>query len=220
VPKTTFHNLPRKKRDRIVELAIAEFATRPYHTASLTRIVTQAGIAKGSIYQYFDNKLDLYRWLLLQELPRRKVEAMQRDADAEHPATLRAMLRTAVTAGLRFMLANPRLAQLGAAVTMPTADPELRALYREIRTAGETAFREMLAAAVERGELRDDVDLDVVTRILSTVLTDGIRAIAIHRLGVDFMDLCSGEAAALPDDDLALIVDDTLTVLLHGIASR
>jgi hypothetical protein len=118
------------------------------------------------------------------------------------------------------MLANPRLAQLGAAVTMPTADPELRALYREIRTAGETAFREMLAAAVERGELRDDVDLDVVTRILSTVLTDGIRAIAIHRLGVDFMDLCSGEAAALPDDDLALIVDDTLTVLLHGIASR
>ena len=46
---TTFDNLPAEKRERIIELALAEFAEHPYALASLSRIVERAGIAKGSI---------------------------------------------------------------------------------------------------------------------------------------------------------------------------
>ena len=218
VPKTTFQNLPRDKRDRIVELAIEEFAARPYHAASLSRIVTRAGIAKGSIYQYFENKLDLYRWLLIEEVPRRKLAAMRQHPAVAQPTTLRELLRAAVTAGLRFMLANPRLAQLAAAVAMPTEDPQLRALYREIQASGHAAFKAMLTPFVENGQLRPEVDLDVVARILGAALTDGVRAITLDRLGVDFMDLWGDPPPRLPEDELAAIVDDTLAVLLHGIA--
>src|SRR3954462_3882634 len=72
-PKATFHNLPEEKRRRIVDLAVEEFSEHPYRQASLSRIVTRAGIAKGSIYQYFDDKLALYRWLFLEEVANRKI---------------------------------------------------------------------------------------------------------------------------------------------------
>ncbi len=72
MPSGTFHRLAAERRDALVEEAIAEFADRTYAEASLSQIAQRAGIAKGSFYQYFEDKLDLYRWLLTEEVPRRK----------------------------------------------------------------------------------------------------------------------------------------------------
>ena len=64
MPSQTFLNLPEKKRERITQLAIAEFAAADYDKASITNIVKQAKIAKGSFYQYFEDKKDLYLHLV------------------------------------------------------------------------------------------------------------------------------------------------------------
>jgi len=64
MPKDTFFNLPEEKRQMLVQLSMQEFAAKPYEQASVTSIVHRAGIAKGSIYQYFENKRDLYFYLL------------------------------------------------------------------------------------------------------------------------------------------------------------
>ena len=69
MPTATFFGLPEDRRTRLVEEAITEFAERSYAEASLSQIVRRAGIAKGSLYQYFSDKLDLYRWLLAEEVP-------------------------------------------------------------------------------------------------------------------------------------------------------
>ncbi len=60
MPKQTFLNLPEEKRARIVDVALTEFAEKGYTGASITGIVAAAGIAKGSFYQYFEDKDDLY----------------------------------------------------------------------------------------------------------------------------------------------------------------
>ena len=64
MPKQTFFNLPEEKRDLIVDLAIEEFSGHDYDLASVSRIVSKANIAKGSFYQYFEDKQDLYFYLL------------------------------------------------------------------------------------------------------------------------------------------------------------
>jgi AcrR family transcriptional regulator len=64
LPTATFRNLPRAKQEAIITAAVAEFARSPYDQASLTKIVAQAGIAKGSMYQYFENKRELYLYIL------------------------------------------------------------------------------------------------------------------------------------------------------------
>ena len=72
MPTATFTRLPSARRERLVADAIAEFAERSYAEASLSRIARRSGIAKGSFYQYFENKLDLYRYLVTDEAPRRR----------------------------------------------------------------------------------------------------------------------------------------------------
>jgi len=76
--KQTFLNLDEEKRRHIISLAYTEFATHTYTGASLSRIVERAGIAKGSIYQYFDDRMDLYLYLL-EKAAERKLPASQRE---------------------------------------------------------------------------------------------------------------------------------------------
>ena len=56
----TFDNLPEEKRNRILAAARSEFIRFSYEKSSINRILDQAGVPKGSFYQYFDNKSDLF----------------------------------------------------------------------------------------------------------------------------------------------------------------
>lgn len=223
MPKPTFLNLAADKRARIVELALDEFAAQPYHLASLSRIVDRAGIAKGSVYQYFDNKLDLYRWLLTEEVPRRK-RAAQRKAVAEagSPTDLRAWLRALVLAGIDQLVADPRLVGIIAPIVQPTEDPELRALYGELRTTSHAAFVALLAPMQARGEIRADADLELVARIIGMVLGQGVSELVLARLGlrVEQLAALTPRARARHRTAIARVVDEALELLLGGLSPR
>lgn len=60
----TFLNLPPEKRERIINSAIDEFGEWPYEKTNINRIIRNAGIPKGSFYQYFDDKDDLYTYCI------------------------------------------------------------------------------------------------------------------------------------------------------------
>ena len=57
---TTFENLPEEKKNRILRAARAEFLRYPYEKTSINRILAEAEVPKGSFYQYFDDKADLF----------------------------------------------------------------------------------------------------------------------------------------------------------------
>lgn len=60
MPTATFFNLPKEKQKRLLEAAKAEFTRAPLNEASISNIVKLAGIPRGSFYQYFEGKEDLY----------------------------------------------------------------------------------------------------------------------------------------------------------------
>ena len=66
----TFRQLPPDKQERVLTAALAEFADQGYQAASLNRLVARAGIAKGSLYQYFPNKEGIFRHLFQFALDR------------------------------------------------------------------------------------------------------------------------------------------------------
>ena len=47
----------------IIDTAVRVFATRGYHDTAVKNIADAAGIAMGSIYQYFKNEEDLFEVL-------------------------------------------------------------------------------------------------------------------------------------------------------------
>ena len=73
MPKRRFDKLDPELRGRILKAAALEFGTHGYADASLNRIVEQAGISKGSMYYYFEDKEDLFS-MVLQDLEERSAD--------------------------------------------------------------------------------------------------------------------------------------------------
>jgi AcrR family transcriptional regulator len=64
MPNKTFENLLDEKKEAVIQAALKEFTVHDYDSASLNDIISEIGIAKGSFYRYFDNKQDLYDYLI------------------------------------------------------------------------------------------------------------------------------------------------------------
>lgn len=55
-----FDKLEAERQERVLGVAADEFAEKGYEAASLNRIIERAGMSKGSLYYYFDDKADLF----------------------------------------------------------------------------------------------------------------------------------------------------------------
>ncbi|WP_061320505.1 TetR/AcrR family transcriptional regulator [Clostridium botulinum] len=53
-------NIPKDKKEAILEAALEEFAIGGYENASTNKIVEKAGISKGLLFHYFGNKKGLF----------------------------------------------------------------------------------------------------------------------------------------------------------------
>jgi AcrR family transcriptional regulator len=85
MPENTFHNLSDERQQEILEVAYREFTLHDYQTASLSRIIKNLGLAKGSFYRYFTSKKELYFYLLERSTMERfeKVEERVNDPDLD-----------------------------------------------------------------------------------------------------------------------------------------
>lgn len=68
MPTDTFNKLPEEKKTKVILAAKKEFARASLKDASIKNIVEDAGIARGSFYQYFDSKEDLLQYLLKEHV--------------------------------------------------------------------------------------------------------------------------------------------------------
>lgn len=55
-----FNRISEEKRNRILQAAVDAFAAYGYENANTNKIAEQAGISVGSLFQYFENKEDLF----------------------------------------------------------------------------------------------------------------------------------------------------------------
>lgn len=222
LPKPTFHNLSPQKRQRIVDAAIDEFSTQPYARATLDRIVAAAGISKGSMYQYFEGKVDLYRWLLIEHTTERKLAAI--GADAPEPgASVWEVLEAAFLAGARFAAAEPRLTLLGVRFLRDhELEPELDAISRQHKAAADAWMIALLQRAQRRGELRAELDLPTVAGLLSHALGEGMLDQIARRLDLSLAELLEQpqEVQALSQDDLAMLVRNVTRLFRDGAGAR
>ena len=60
MPTETFFNLPKEKQQRILKAAAQEFSQVGLNEASIAKVIRTADISRGSFYQYFRDKEDLY----------------------------------------------------------------------------------------------------------------------------------------------------------------
>jgi AcrR family transcriptional regulator len=192
MPTTTFFALPVERRQRLVEEAIREFSERSFNEASLSQIAQRSRIAKGSFYQYFTDKLDLYRWLVTEEAPRHRREFV-----GEPPASqdFWSGFETLIERGMAFLVEHPRLARLSAAAADPSANSEVRGLHKAICEAGNEALRARLQQGIASGAIDNPgLDLDVATRLVAAIVGPGLTDVVLHELGAELHEVLASDS--------------------------
>lgn len=216
MPKPTFFNLPEDKRRLILNLAIEEFAQRDYNSASISNIVSQAGIAKGSLYQYFADKRELYFYLLELAAEEKKRFLMQ-SPPPDPNMGLFEYLRWLMESGAHFELSRPQLAQVA-----------YRALFSD-RPFGDEPFQQMVRAAndfytnlialgVARGSIDPHIDRSLAAFVLSAVFNQFGRYL-VEQQNVDPKKLASGEVD-YQQLSIAEITGRLIDILERGLAPR
>ena len=66
MPSDTFLRLNDEKKRKLIDASFKEFSLNNFNDASINRIIKEAGISRGSFYMYFEDKKDLYFYLLEQ----------------------------------------------------------------------------------------------------------------------------------------------------------
>ena len=64
MPRELFNSLSQEKKNRIFAAAKIEFIRHSYDEVSINRVIRAARISRGSFYLYFENKQDLYFFVL------------------------------------------------------------------------------------------------------------------------------------------------------------
>jgi len=181
MPKQTFLNLPEEKREIIMNAAIEEFAEYGLENASTNRIVKNSGIAKGSFYQYFEDKQDVFMHLL-DVIEHKELEFFRDQHPPNGNMDTFQYFRWMVKKGMEFGLAHPREIQAAWRVLLGEG------FYYGTNLAGyrqktTQALSMMIQQAMERGEVDPSIDVELAVMIMETwsnaltqyVLTEGMK---------------------------------------------
>ena len=72
MPKQTFFNLKEEKKKKIEKALIKEFSNNTFEKASISNIIAEANIPRGSFYQYFEDKEDAIYYIINKYLEKEK----------------------------------------------------------------------------------------------------------------------------------------------------
>jgi len=152
------------KRSKIIDTAMRHFAEQGYHAARVGDIAALLGIAKGSIFQHFGSKDGLFF-----EAYKKAVRSFPRYLDAPNEVRDRGFFEV-----LRYWLVRTehliredwipyRVSLLGNYGTDLTLKREINRFLMAEDPYGTVAF---VRFGVERGELRRDLDQEMMVSIL------------------------------------------------------
>ena len=218
MPHQTFFNLPEKKRKTITDLAIAEFASHDYDSASITKIVKQAKIAKGSLYQYFEDKKELYLYLV-DLANREKLTFLQQAKPPEPNMSFFPYLRWLFGVGIQFDLTHPELSQI--VYRSVYGDVPFREEVLSMTQASSTEYmKQLVQNGIEQGDIASDINPDMAVFVINT-LGEGLRHYIPAQLGLDTRELA--DKGVKKDIDLKAIdqiFDDLFHILEYGLGDR
>lgn len=183
MPTSTWERLPDERRAAVVQAAVEEFTAKGYASGSLNVIARNAGVAKGSLFQYFVDKADLYTHL----------------ADLACENIRAAMVHELVTIdwgagywrGMREMLyrweayfhEHPDELAVTTTIMLQSQQVERTAMYNIVSGYYVGVIGPVLQAGVEMGAIDPAADLDAATAILIVLLSH--VALAPHAPGLD-----------------------------------
>ena len=188
MPRERFARLDPERREAVLRAAALEFASHGFEKASYNRIIAAAGVSKGAMYYYFDDKADLFTTVVVTA-----AESAFGGMRALPPIENRSQFWSVLSGMLDEVFA------------LLARDPELAGLFRAVYTApgleagvGPAASllersREVVSELLETGRkvgaVREDVDAGLLEAAVTGLGTGLDRWFAERYEGLSPQDL-------------------------------
>ncbi|MBT29353.1 MAG: hypothetical protein CMO01_06790 [Thalassobius sp.] len=164
MPKDTFFKLKEDKKRKLTEAFLREFSLKSYDEASITSVVKELGIAKGSVYQYFNDKLDLFMYLVGEssKVKQQYVAEIKREDFDDYWAFFRKLF----SEGVKFDLENPLESHFLHNLPNNLNSPSIKQIYDQFLNQITSAFESMVQYEIDKGYFRDDLPVKTMAFFL------------------------------------------------------
>lgn len=149
-----------ERRETIVSIAHEAFLTNGYSATSMSAIAAKLGGSKGTLYNYFSSKEELFAAVV-----ERKCEQFMRalyNAEVEAAGDLREALTQAARRIIALATSDDTIATYRLVVAEATRFPEVgRTVFASGPMRGRAQMAKFLTRAKEAGQLRPDADVEL-----------------------------------------------------------
>ena len=204
--KAAFDKIPKEKRDRILNVAIKEFADNGFENTSIQQIAKKAGISVGSIYKYFENKETMFSMVVHEGMSSLE-DLLMSLADSSEDILVKA--EKIIRELLKYSRKNPELIKLYCQLTTSDNSEFLNGISQRIEAVSASIYTVTISNAQETGDVRDDIN-----PAFFAFLLDNIFMMLQFTTACDYYKerffIYTGKQATESDD---LIVEQTLKFL-------
>ena len=212
MPKETFFNLKSEKQERVLRSAIAEFNRHGYIRANIGIIAKNAEVAKGSIYQYFEDKGELFTYCVSWSVDR-LFHMISDQMEAEHLDIFKYFFHD-INKRIELVQREKDLSVFTQYVFMGKFHASPDETIDEMMRVAEGYLLNMIREGKREGTVRSDID----DGLLAMFLIGATTKIKEHILKESIIS-----DAEIPDERMEQfnsIAEDFTKLLRDGIGSR
>ena len=203
MPKDTFLRLSKDKQEKIKKGALKTFNRLNYEVVTVKDIVDDCEIPRGSFYQYFHDKFDVFKYLVT-ETQEEKVKYMQKPIEKIGEVSFLELYQELVQAGLNFAKDYPHIYKLGYQLYF-SLDKDVKQFYEEMSVYSIAFIENLIIKDQEAGNTRTDIDAKVVATILHQLNTSDVVRMFFNQT---------------PDEEIMAYTRHVLDILRYGIIRR
>jgi AcrR family transcriptional regulator len=218
MPHQTFYNLSPERQQEILLVAYREFTMNDYRTASLSRIVKELNLAKGSFYRYFSSKKELYFYLLEKATEIRYKTLDQRIS--EYPSDLFELIVVNWRDKIRFEREHAVESGFIYRMMQERHNEEIGSPDLQNKQMIVGKIKQMLASQYAAG-IRQDIDPDLIAFLIAHVQIGFYDYLTLKHNDDIVENLRKNEPIyVLDDDSIDTIIQGFTTLLKEGIAKK
>lgn len=164
MPKETFHNLSEDKKKKIFNAAVKEFSTKRFSEASINQIIKMAEIPRGSFYQYFSDKEDIYLYMY-DQIGNEKREVAMHSENVDPDADFFEICIQSTIATFEWARHNPGYIRIGMYAEIDDSE-----FIANLRQSSIVRFSRLIERDKQRGVIKQEVDSSLVADMVYTLI--------------------------------------------------
>lgn len=187
------------KREAIIEAAARVFASKGFHSARVEEIAREADVGKGTVYEYFESKEDLFK-KMIDHISGKHIKFLV--SDLRNMKTVSEQIERIILEHLYFMQEHKKTARLILSDHF-TLSEEMRKWLVVKRDEKIHFIKDLIAKGVQSGEFRAGIDSNTAAHVVfgATAAVGGLVATSSE------------------NKDIETVARELLRIILEGLES-